>query len=252
MIRIRDLTFSFPERPVLQDLSLTIDESLTTVVIGRSGIGKSVLLKCITGLLSPQAGSITIDGEEVVGAERKDLLRIRGKTGMLFQEGALFDSMSVFENVAFPLSYHKLFPAGEIEKKVRAFLDLVGMTDYVHAMPRELSGGMKRKVAVARAMIVEPRYLLYDEPTAGLDPASAAVVEAMIMRLQAERSITSLVVTHDIDLTRYVADQIALLEDGRIVALMTREEAFQRGSPVYEHFIENREKIRQEKVSEGQ
>ena len=252
MIRIRDLTFAFPERPVLRDLSLTIEESLTTVVIGASGIGKSVLLKCITGLLIPQAGSITIDGDEVVGAERKDLLRIRRKTGMLFQEGALFDSLSVLENVAFPLSYHKLFPAKEIERKVMAYLDLVGMAEYAHAMPRELSGGMKRKVAVARAMILEPRYLLYDEPTAGLDPSSSAVVEAMIMRLQAERSITSLVVTHDIDLTRYIADRIALLEDGHIVALMTRDEAFQEGSPVYEHFIENREKIRQEKVSEGQ
>lgn len=252
MIRIRDLTFAFPERPVLWDLSLTIEESLTTVVIGRSGIGKSVLLKCITGLLAPQAGSITIDGEEVVGAEKNDLLRIRRKTGMLFQEGALFDSLTVFENVAFPLSYHKLYPACEIADKVHAFLDLVDMGDYTQAMPRELSGGMKRKVAVARAMILEPRYLLYDEPTAGLDPSSAAVVEAMIMRLQAERSITSLVVTHDIDLTRYVADRIALLEDGRIVALMARDEAFQRGSPVYDHFIENREKIRQEKVSEGQ
>ncbi len=154
--------------------------------------------------------------------------------------------------MAFPLSYHKLFPAREIERKVMAYLDLVGMAEYAHAMPRELSGGMKRKVAVARAMILEPRYLLYDEPTAGLDPSSSAVVEAMIMRLQAERSITSLVVTHDIDLTRYIADRIALLEDGHIVALMTRDEAFQEGSPVYEHFIENREKIRQEKVSEGQ
>ncbi len=252
MIRIRDLTFAFPERPVLRDLSLTIEESLTTVVIGASGIGKSVLLKCITGLLNPQAGSITIDGDEVVGAERNDLLRMRRKTGMLFQEGALFDSLSVLENVAFPLSSHKLFPAREIERKVMAYLDLVGMAEYAHAMPRELSGGMKRKVAVARAMILEPRYLLYDEPTAGLDPSSSAVVEAMIMRLQAERSITSLVVTHDIDLTRYIADRIALLEDGHIVALMTRDEAFQEGSPVYEHFIENREKIRQEKVSEGQ
>jgi len=252
LIRIRDLTFAFPERPVLRDLSLTIEESLTTVVIGASGIGKSVLLKCITGLLNPQAGSITIDGDEVVGAERNDLLRMRRKTGMLFQEGALFDSLSVLENVAFPLSYHKLFPAREIERKVMAYLDLVGMAEYAHAMPRELSGGMKRKVAVARAMILEPRYLLYDEPTAGLDPSSSAVVEAMIMRLQAERSITSLVVTHDIDLTRYIADRIALLEDGHIVALMTRDEAFQEGSPVYEHFIENREKIRQEKVSEGQ
>ncbi len=252
MIRIRDLSFAFPERPVLRDLNLTIEESLTTVVIGRSGIGKSVLLKCITGLLLPQTGSITIDGEEVVGAEKKDLLRIRRKTGMLFQEGALFDSMTVMENVAFPLSYHKLFPRCEIEKKVRAFLDLVDMAEYAQAMPRELSGGMKRKVAVARAMILEPRYLLYDEPTAGLDPSSAAVVEAMIMRLQAERSITSLVVTHDIDLTRYVADRIALLEDGHIVAFMSPDEAFQPGSPIYDHFIENRERIRQEKVSESQ
>jgi len=252
LIRIRDLAFAFPERPVLRDLSLTIEESLTTVVIGASGIGKSVLLKCITGLLVPQAGSITIDGDEVVGAERKELLRMRRKTGMLFQEGALFDSMSAFANVAFPLSYHKLFPAREIERKVMAYLDLVGMAEYAQAMPRELSGGMKRKVAVARAMILEPRYLLYDEPTAGLDPSSSAVVEAMIMRLQTERAITSLVVTHDIDLTRYIADRIALLEDGHIVAFMSRDEAFREGSPVYEHFIENREKIRQEKVSEGQ
>jgi phospholipid/cholesterol/gamma-HCH transport system ATP-binding protein len=252
VIHIRDLRFAFPERSVLRDLDLTIEESLTTVVIGASGIGKSVLLKCITGLLAPQAGSITIDGDEVVGAERKDLLAIRRKTGMLFQEGALFDSMTVFENVAFPLAYHKLYRASEIHDKVRAYLDLVGMYEYANAMPRELSGGMKRKVAVARAMILEPHYLLYDEPTAGLDPSSSAVVEAMILRLQQERSITSLVVTHDIDLTRYIADRIALLEDGRIVALMTREEAFEEGSPVHDHFIYNREKIRQEKVSEGQ
>lgn len=252
MIRIRDLTFAFPERAVLRDLDLTIEESLTTVVIGASGIGKSVLLKCITGLLPPQKGSITIDGDEVVGAERKDLLVIRRKTGMLFQEGALFDSMTVYENVAFPLSYHKLYPAAKIHDKVYAYLDLVGMWEYADALPRELSGGMKRKVAVARAMILEPHYLLYDEPTAGLDPSSSAVVEAMILRLKQERAITSLVVTHDIDLTRYIADRIALLEDGHIVAFMSREEAFQEGSPVYDHFIENRAKIRQEKVSEGQ
>jgi len=252
LIEIRDLSFAFPSRSVLRELSLTIEESLTTVVIGASGIGKSVLLKCITGLLAPQEGSITIDGDEIVGTERKDLVRIRRKTGMLFQEGALFDSMTVFENVAFPLAYHKLYPSAEIRRKVFAYLSLVGMQDYANAMPRELSGGMKRKVAVARAMILEPRYLLYDEPNAGLDPSSSAIVEAMIMRLQAERYITSLVVTHDIDLTRYIADRIALLEDGHIVSFMTREEAFRQGSPVYEHFIENREKIRQEKVSEGQ
>ena len=180
MIRARDLHFSFPSHPVLTDLSIDVEESLTTVIIGASGIGKSVLLKCITGLLVPQAGSITIDDEEVVGAERQKLLAIRGKIGMLFQEGALFDSMNVFENVAFPLVYHRVTSAAETEKRVHQYLDLVGMRDSMNAMPQELSGGMKRKVAIARAMILEPRYLLYDEPTSGLDPASSAIVESMI------------------------------------------------------------------------
>ncbi|HEY9594817.1 MAG TPA: ATP-binding cassette domain-containing protein, partial [Spirochaetia bacterium] len=211
----------------------------------------SVLLKCITGLLQPQKGSITIDGEEVVGATRPALLSIRRKVGMLFQEGALFDSMSVFENVAFPLVYHKTASGREIAERVDMFLDLVGMREYARAMPQELSGGMKRKVAIARAMILEPRYLLYDEPTAGLDPGSSAVVESMIKRLQDARAITSLVVTHDIDLTRYIADRIALLEDQRILAKAGKDDAFQPGSPIYEHFIENRERIRAENGSES-
>jgi len=252
MIRVRGVQYAFPGRPVLEDLTIDIEESLTTVIVGRSGIGKSVLLKCISGLLTPQAGSITIDGEEVVGAPRQKLRSIRKKIGMLFQEGALFDSMSVFENVAFPLLYHKTYPMEEIHRRVQAYLDLVGMEDYANALPQELSGGMKRKVAVARAMILEPRYLLYDEPTAGLDPGSAAVVETMIRRLQGERAITSLVVTHDIDLTRYLADRIALLEDRRIVAVEAREEAFRESSPVYVHFIENRERIRQGNASQSE
>ena len=249
MIRVREVSFSFPGRRVLQSLSVDIEEGLTTVVIGASGIGKSVLLKCITGLLQPQAGSITIDGNEVVGAQRSALLAIRQKIGMLFQEGALFDSMNVYENVAFPLVYHKSATPREIERRVHTYLDLVGMRDSQKAMPHELSGGMKRKVAIARAMILEPRYLLYDEPTSGLDPASSALVESMIKRLQTERSITSLVVTHDIDLTRYLANRIALLEEGRIVTLASHEEAFTEGSPVYEHFIMKRERIRQENAS---
>ena len=246
MISARDLHFAFDSHRVLNALSIEVEDSMTTVIIGASGIGKSVLLKCITGLLKPQAGSITIDGEEVVSADRQKLLAIRRRIGMLFQEGALFDSMNVYENVAFPLQYHRVASGAEIEKKVHQYLDLVGMRDAEQSMPQELSGGMKRKVAIARAMILEPRYLLYDEPTSGLDPASSAIVESMMKRLQAERSITSLVVTHDIDLTRFIADRIALLEEGRIVTLASHEEAFSEGSPVYEHFIEKRERIRQE------
>ena len=251
MIRARGVRFAFPGREVLEDITIDIEESITTVIVGRTGIGKSVFLKCITGLLRPQAGSITIDGEEVVGVSRAKLLAIRRRLGMLFQEGALFDSMSVYENVAFPLMYHKSASGKEIDRRVRAYLDLVGMLEYTHAMPQELSGGMKRKVAVARAMILEPRYLLYDEPTAGLDPASAAVVESMIRRLQREEAITSLVVTHDIDLTRYIADRIALMEEGRISAHAGREDAFQEPSAIYEHFIENRERIRAENGNQG-
>jgi phospholipid/cholesterol/gamma-HCH transport system ATP-binding protein len=246
VIKARGVRFGFPGRMVLEDVTIDIEESLTTVIVGRSGIGKSVFLKCITGLLRPQAGSITIDGEEVVGASRQAILTIRKRIGMLFQEGALFDSMSVYENVAFPLAYHKSAPAREIDARVLSYLDLVGLRDYARAMPQELSGGMKRKVAVARAMILEPRYLLYDEPTSGLDPGSSAVVESMIRRLQRERAITSLVVTHDIDLTRYIADRIALLEDGRISERAGREDAFAEPSAIYEHFIENRERIRAE------
>jgi phospholipid/cholesterol/gamma-HCH transport system ATP-binding protein len=246
VIQVQDITFSFPNRPVLEHLSIDVEESLTTVIVGRSGIGKSVLLKCITGLLQPQQGSILIDGTDIVQAPRQVVRALRKKVGMLFQEGALFDSLSVFENVAFPLSYHKTASGKEIERQVDAYLDLVGMRDYARAMPQELSGGMKRKVAVARAMILEPRYLIYDEPTAGLDPASSAIVESMIRGLQQKQAITSLVVTHDIDLTRYIADSIALIEDRRIEAKMSRDDAFLRDSPIYQHFIEKRERIRAE------
>ena len=170
---------------------------------------------------------------------------------MLFQEGALFDSMTVYENVAFPLMYHKSAAPREIDGGSGPTWTSSGMREYERATPQELSGGMKRKVAVARAMILEPRYLLYDEPTAGLDPASAAVVESMIRRLQRESAITSLVVTHDIDLTRYIADRIALLEDGRISAHAARETAFEEPSAIYEHFIESRERIRAENGSQS-
>jgi phospholipid/cholesterol/gamma-HCH transport system ATP-binding protein len=151
--------------------------------------------------------------------------------------------MSVYENIAFPLVYHKLFSRREIDRKVRHYLDVVEMPEFVHAMPGELSGGMKRKVALARAMVLEPKYLLYDEPTSGLDPMSAGIVESLIMKLQREMNITTLVVTHDLDLAHYVGTRIALLDRGKLVKIETREKAFEKDSPIYEYFIHNRERV---------
>ncbi len=244
MIKVIGLYKSFGNNRVLKNLNIEIEERIATVVIGRSGIGKSVLLKSICGLIPPDKGSILIDGEDITKASRAKLHKIRSKIGMLFQDGALFDSFNVYENVAFPLVYHRLFDKETIHKKVMQYLELVEMQDFTEAMPHELSGGMKRKVAIARAMIMEPKYLLYDEPTTGLDPYSSAIVEILIKRLQEELKITSLIVTHDIELTNFIADKIALLEDGRIVAYESKEDSLKEGSLIYSHFITNREKIR--------
>lgn len=245
MIEVKDLHVSFSNNHVLRGLDIRIDEQIATVVIGRSGIGKSVLLRALCGLIKPEQGSILIDGEDITLCSRKKLLEIRNKIGMLFQEGALFDSLTVYENVAFPLTYHHLFSREEIDKKVRKYLELVEMQDFLDAMPSELSGGMKRKVAIARAMIMEPKYLFYDEPTSGLDPYSSAIVEIMIKKLQQELNITSLIVTHDIELTHFIADRIALLERGIIVSLNSRTDAFREDSLIYGHFIKKRERIQQ-------
>jgi phospholipid/cholesterol/gamma-HCH transport system ATP-binding protein len=243
MIRIVNLTKSFEDNKVLDDISVEIADSDSFVIVGKSGIGKSVFLKCITRLLKPDSGQVFIDDEDIVSARREDLLRIRRKIGLVLQEGALFDSMNVFENIAFPLVYHDLMPRAEIDKKVRHYLEVVEMPEFGEAMPAELSGGMKRKVSLARAMVLEPKYLLYDEPTSGLDPMSAGIVESLIMKLQREMNITSLVVTHDLDLAHYVGTRIALLDKGRLATIETKEKAFEKESPIYEYFIQNRERV---------
>jgi len=245
MIEVHDLRVSFGYNHVLKGLSTIVEEKQATVIIGRSGIGKSVLLRSLCGLIVPQKGTILIDNDDITQCSRKKLLEIRNKIGMLFQEGALFDSLTVYENIAFPLTYHKLFDKNYIDKKVRKYLELVEMRDFLDAMPSELSGGMKRKVAIARAMILEPKYLFYDEPTSGLDPYSAAIVEIMIKKLQQELNITSLIVTHDIALTQFIGDTIALLEEGVIIEKTSKIEAFRKKSLIYEHFIKKRERIQQ-------
>jgi phospholipid/cholesterol/gamma-HCH transport system ATP-binding protein len=243
MIKIEGLSKSFDKNRVLDNISVEIPESDSFVIVGKSGIGKSVLLKCITRLLKPDAGRVLIDGEDITVARREDLLRIRKKIGLVLQEGALFDSMDVYENVAFPLRYHRLQTNKEIDLKVRRYLDVVEMPEFIHAFPDELSGGMKRKVALARAMILEPKYLLYDEPTSGLDPMSAGIVESLIRKLGVEMRITSLIVTHDLDLAHFVGEHIALLDEGKLVTVATKENAFDKQSPIYEYFIHNRERV---------
>jgi phospholipid/cholesterol/gamma-HCH transport system ATP-binding protein len=246
VIKAQAVRMSFGAKQVLDDFSLDIEERRTTVIIGRSGIGKSVFLKCVCGLLRPQGGSIRVDDEEITSAGRKDLLRIRSKIGMLFQEGALFDSMTVFQNIAFPLAYKHRFSKAEIERRVLKYADLVEMREAVNLIPKELSGGMKRKVAIARAMINEPKYLFYDEPTTGLDPSSSAIVEIMIKRLQDEQAITSVIVSHDIELAAFAGDTIALLEGGKIVAAEPKERAFASDSDINQSFLISRKRIRRE------
>ncbi len=243
MIRIAGLSKSFEDNLVLDNIHVEIADSDVFVIVGKSGIGKSVFLKCITRLIKPDSGQVFIDDEEITQARREDLLRIRRKIGLVLQEGALFDSMNVYENIAFPLLYHNLLPRREIDRKVRHYLEVVEMPEFGEAMPAELSGGMKRKVSLARAMVLEPKYLLYDEPTSGLDPMSAGIVESLIMKLQREMNITSLVVTHDLDLAHYVGTRIALLDKGKLVTIETREKAFEKESPIYEYFIHNRERV---------
>lgn len=246
MIVAEDLWVKFGSKEVLKGLNIEIPEGRTTVILGKSGIGKSVLLKCILGLLQPVSGRIFIDGSEFLSAGKAQKKQMTACIGMLLQNGALFDSMNVEENIAFPLAYHKKAPPSEIKKKVLEYAELVGIRDSLHLMPKDLSGGMRRKVALARAIMLQPRYLFYDEPTTGLDPTSSAIVEILIRQLKEQFNITTLVVTHDIDLVAFLGEDVALLDDGKILYKQTREEAFREDSPIYRYFISSRKRIQNE------
>ncbi len=217
MIRLVDLNKSFRSQRVLKDLNLTIPTGQTTVIIGRSGGGKSVLLKHIIGLIRPDSGEIWIDDEEINRLKERDLYRIRKRFGMLFQEGALFDSMNVGENVAFPLREHQKISEYEITKVVAEKLALVGLSGIEEKMPSELSGGMRKRVALARAIALEPDILLFDEPTTGLDPIMTASIDQLIIATQKRFQMTCVVISHDIQSVFRIAHNIAMLYEGEIV-----------------------------------
>jgi phospholipid/cholesterol/gamma-HCH transport system ATP-binding protein len=242
MIELRNLWVSFGPRTVLEGVDLDVADGLTTVILGRSGIGKSVLLKAVLGLVPLKAGTIAIDGQDLLSLAPRPRAALRSRIGMLLQNGGLFDSMSVYDNIAFPIRHHRTAFGAELDRLVRDQAALVDLSDALGLFPPDLSGGMRRRAALARCLVQNPAYLFYDEPTAGLDPATSALVEELIKRVGTERRLTQVVVSHDLDLVRYLGDRIALLEGGAISACQDRQ-ALGPGSPIWENFITAREKI---------
>ena len=237
MIRLVNVNKSFRGHPVLQDLNLTIPGDQTTVIIGRSGGGKSVLLKHIIGLIQPDSGEIWIDDDELTQLKEKDLYRVRRRFGMLFQEGALFDSMNVGQNVAFPILEHRRLPFAEVKKLVAEKLELVGLPDIEDKMPAELSGGMRKRVALARAIALDPDIMLFDEPTTGLDPIMTATIDELIMGTQQRFNMTCVVISHDIQSVFRIGHKIAMLYEGRIIAEGTPEEFRNNNNELVQNFL---------------
>ena len=218
MIQLENLYKSFGDQVVLNGINLEIKKGETLAVLGRSGTGKSVLLKLIIGLIKPDSGSIQIDEKEITKSDTKGLNEIRKNMGFLFQKGALYDSLTVEENVAFPLLRHTKKNPREIQERVEELLYLTGMIDSAKKMPSEISGGMQKRVGLARALALDPEIILLDEPTTGLDPITSVEILDLLLRLQEEHEATSVVVTHDIRTVRSLSTVAVVLENGNIVA----------------------------------
>ncbi|PIQ46426.1 MAG: ABC transporter ATP-binding protein [Deltaproteobacteria bacterium CG12_big_fil_rev_8_21_14_0_65_43_10] len=240
MIMVRDLCKSFGSNHVLQGLNLEVNRGEDIVVIGGSGTGKSVLIKCIIGLLKPDRGTIYIDGEEITYYNEAKLNEIRKKFGMLFQFGALFDSMPVWENVGFGLKQHTNLKDDEIRDIVAEKLAMVGLKGVEYLMPSELSGGMKKRVSLARAIAMEPEILLYDEPTTGLDPIMADVINELIIQLREKLRVTSIAITHDMKSAYKIGDRIAMLYKGKIIEVGTPDEIKNSKNEIVQQFIQGK------------
>ena len=217
-VAVEGLHKTFGSQKVLNGISLTVTRGETLAVLGRSGTGKSVLLRLIIGLEKPDSGSVRIHGQDIAGLALDKIGEIRKKMGFLFQHAALYDSLTVEQNVAFPLQHHKKrMPKAEQADRVRQLLAEVGMEGDLAKMPSDISGGMQKRVGLARALALEPDILLLDEPTAGLDPISAAEIDDLVLKLQQEHHMASIVVTHDLHSAKTIADRLALLNEGRVV-----------------------------------
>jgi phospholipid/cholesterol/gamma-HCH transport system ATP-binding protein len=237
VIVIEDLHKSFAGFKVLAGINLTMMTGTTTVILGASGSGKTVLMKHIMGLFKPDQGRVIVDGEDITHMPRHQLSLFRTRMGMVFQSAALFDSMTVFENCAFPLREHTKLSEAEIEQKVKEKLAVVDLHDVEQKYPAELSGGMRKRVGLARAIVREPKIILYDEPTTGLDPLTTESVDEMIINARERLGVTSVVISHDIGSAFHIADRIAVINEGRIVEEGTPEEVRNTKEPFTRHFL---------------
>jgi phospholipid/cholesterol/gamma-HCH transport system ATP-binding protein len=238
VIELEGVSLSF-DQPVLEDISLTADQGETVVIVGESGTGKSTMLKLILRLLLPDRGRVLIDGEDITHLTFEEALEVRQKMGMVFQGAALFDSLTVFENVAYPLREHTELGDDEIERRVREKLQFVDLEpdEVMEKLPSELSGGMRKRVGIARGMANDPEIMLYDEPTSGLDPLTTGTITRLILKLQRELNVTSIVVSHDIRSVFRMATKVALLHESRIVFFGTPEEMAATEDPYIRDFL---------------
>lgn len=239
-IRVANLFKSFAAKEVLHGVNLEVRQGESMVVIGGSGSGKTVLIKCIIGLIQPDEGEIYVDDQEISSMSEREMNEVRKKFGMLFQGGALFDSLSVWENVGFGLRQHKKLSDEEIRRIATEKLALLGLRDIEDIMPAELSGGMKKRVSLARAIAMEPEILLYDEPTTGIDPVMADAINELIIRMREQLNMTSIAITHDMTSAYKIADRIAMLYQGKIVEVGSPEEIKSSVNPIVQQFIHGR------------
>jgi phospholipid/cholesterol/gamma-HCH transport system ATP-binding protein len=243
MISLRNVYKSFGEKKVLQGFSLEVPEGETMVIIGYSGSGKSVAIKHIVGLLEPDSGTVFVDDLEVPKLPRRELYELRTQIGYVFQFAALFDSLTIGENIAMGLRKQGKLDTPSLHKRVAEVLDLVDLPNVEDRFPAELSGGMRKRVGLARAIALRPKYLLYDEPTTGLDPVTSAVIDELMIRMRDKLGVTSVVITHDMRSAYRVGTRIAMLYEGRVRQCGSVDEIRQSSDPVVRQFIEGRAEI---------
>jgi phospholipid/cholesterol/gamma-HCH transport system ATP-binding protein len=240
VISIRGVTKRFGSHTVLQDVSFDVPRGKTSAVLGPSGTGKSVLLKIVIGLLAPEAGQVYIDGEPMVGVPEREVMRIRHKFGVLFQDGALFGSMNLFDNIAFPLVEHTKKTEKVIRQIVLEKSELVGLGAHLHKLPGEVSGGMRKRAGLARALVLDPKILFFDEPDSGLDPVRVAYLDQLVNSVQRETGATFFIISHNIESVKRTSDYIGLLFQSRLVGFGSKEEMTTSSVPVIQQFLAGR------------